>query len=206
MTPDVVTNVKIDKKALFQHANAASGKQRRQELFDQLYKKFSDGRDAIQKMEADFYQVRKNRLAETGSWLETVDQYRSWTDYDTDSNHVLVLTGRSGSGKTFLASAILEKMKSQYGYATGNLRRIFVASNRFSKNAKSLRDNALDGAAKESLRIIALQLANKDFEYLKKIVRPFGVQRHYGFTRPKHQRFSERDAPFFKGYEIRASV
>ena len=143
-------------------AEAASDREKQRELLEQACRTLSIDPDTPQTMERDLDQTRKDILPNTGSWLEDLDLFKSWINLESQSNVQLLLSGSPGSGKSFLACAIADKMKSRISNTSSNLGRVLTAFCPFKKNEKSSRDGV-----KESVKSMAAQMAYQDLPYLK---------------------------------------
>ncbi|KAJ8057801.1 hypothetical protein OCU04_008663 [Sclerotinia nivalis] len=58
------------------------------------------------KHQENFYQTRKKRHINTATWLFSTPEFIKWKDSETPS--VFILTGKLGSGKTVLASSVID--------------------------------------------------------------------------------------------------
>lgn len=65
--------------------------------------------DLVKKSERDLEHMRSGRLAMTGSWLAGLEDYNRWIDFESGTSSILLLTGDTGSGKSRLAYAILDR-------------------------------------------------------------------------------------------------
>ncbi|CAF9936907.1 MAG: hypothetical protein HETSPECPRED_010494 [Heterodermia speciosa] len=130
-----------------------------QDLFKALCKKLSVDCDTIQNSYTKtFDQIRSDSLPNTGGWLKDVEAYKKWIDLKSEIETPLLLTGSNGSGKSYLAFAVLDELKS-------NPTRVLVAFYRFVKENNEMLSR--DGNVKEALKIMAAQIADKNIAFSK---------------------------------------
>ena len=164
-THDDVRTVKAGTEVLVNDVIDRSSTKRHQEHFDLICRKLPDALETIQKFEKEFDQIRSDSLQDTGSWLEGIDVYKQWTDFESGVGSLLLLGGSNGCGKSNLAFAILDSLKSRHSIANDGSMRVSLAYYRFTKTEKPSRDVAI----KDALKSIAVQIARRDLVYRKNL-------------------------------------
>lgn len=102
----------------------------------------------------------------TGSWLRDIPEYTIWADPKSDANPLLLLTGDTNSGKSFLVSAIIHGLQSTYGQGTkGSDRTPLLAYHYVPKYTE--KSNHTQRPAETALKCLALQIAEQDNAYAK---------------------------------------
>lgn len=164
-THDDVKTVKAGTEVLVKDAIDRSDLKKHQEYLNRICRKLPYALETIQKLEKEVDQIRTDSLEGTGLWLKEIDVYRHWIDLDPEASHLLVLSGSSGSGKSNLAFAVLDYMKTRHSAASSSATRVSIAHYRFIRNEKQSRDDAV----KDSFRSISAQLASQNFVYSKNL-------------------------------------
>ena len=124
----------------------------------------------------------------TGSWLKDNDSYNRWTDVESETSSLLCLSGRNGSGKSYLALRVLNSFKKRYSpsisehsTADTNPSRVALAFYRFVKQVP--RKDAIG----YSLKCMAAQIAKQSTGYSKKL----------------DSQLKSRDASIFKDMDLK---
>ncbi|KAL9594253.1 MAG: hypothetical protein Q9219_007134 [cf. Caloplaca sp. 3 TL-2023] len=162
---DVLTNVEAGTEVLVQYANASKGQQKQQEQFNHICNKLSVTPESVQKLERESDEIRSRILPHTGLWLERIDLFNRWTQFESDIESHLLLVGKSGAGKSSLAFSILHNLKLRYSTLGRNSMRIYPAFHRFAKMDKPLRDDPI----KYALKSVGAQVAHQDIVYSKRL-------------------------------------
>jgi fungal STAND N-terminal Goodbye domain len=106
-------------------------------------------------------------VPDTGSWLDSIQEYRDWADRETTADPVLFLTGNENSGKSFLTSAIIRKLQTRYGQGDTGGTRTCVAYYFFPKGSEKA-DEKLQ-QVETALKWMSLQIAQDDIVYRKEM-------------------------------------
>lgn len=164
-THDDVRAVKAGTEALLKDANERTSEHKQQEQFIQICKKLSLEPENLQRSEKDLDQMRSDRIQATGDWLKDMDVYQQWIDLKSEIDSPLLLSGSNGTGKSHLAIAILDDLKTRYSNASGSSSRASFAVHRF------VTDERLSGtdAVKKALKAMAAQIAKGDVVFSKRI-------------------------------------
>lgn len=152
-------------EALQKDANDRKGERKQQELLNQAYKKLSIDQESIRDLEKEFNRMRGDCLQSTGDWLRDIDVYRNWSDFESEVDSPLLLSGSNGSGKSHLAVAALDDLERRYSVSGSNSVRMSVAYYQFTSDKKLFHN----GAVKEALKTMAAQIAEKNLVFLKKL-------------------------------------
>lgn len=166
---DAHDDVKIVKDFVVTDANDRCGERNFNEQLSHIRKKLTLPEQPADP-EKDFEEIRNNTLADTGQWLETIDTYKRWIDLECKAHPLLLLSGSTGSGKSHLASAVLENLRAQYRTASSGDMRVSLACYRFLNNEKS-RDciTKLSQRSKSALKLMAWQIAQQNMTYAKNL-------------------------------------
>ena len=164
-THDDVRAVKAGTEVLVNDSIDRNSTKRYQEYLDHISRKLPEASETIQKLEKEFDQIRSDSLPKTGLWLEDIDIYKQWTDLDSKAGSLLLVSGSNGCGKSFLAYAILDYVKSRQSIADNSSIRVSLAYYRFMKTEKPSREVAI----KDALKSIAVQLAKRNLVYRKNL-------------------------------------
>ena len=145
--------------------SATSGKEKQRERFENICKKLSVLNATLQASNKAFQQIVEKVEHDTGDWLKELSEYTKWLDFDAKADHLLFFGGPNGCGKSYLAHAVMDKIRT--GKHTGQAASIKVlcASYRFDKDERRSRDNAI----REAFRSIAVQIAQQDEVYSTKL-------------------------------------
>ncbi|KAL2811754.1 hypothetical protein BJX63DRAFT_422150 [Aspergillus granulosus] len=104
----------------------------------------------------------KNSVKGSGKWLNDVEEYRQWLDRSSAAEPLLILTGDSGTGKSFLVSAIAQDVKARNSATKAE--RALLGYYSFSIATKTDSDRNRPETAMKS---ICLQMADQDAVYAK---------------------------------------
>ena len=148
-------------EALQKDTTEKNSERNKQEELKKLCSKLSIDFDKI--YSKNFDQIRSNSLSGTGDWLKDCDEYKEWIDLQSEVDTPLLLTGSNGSGKSYLACAVLDELKRRYTVASSNPIRALVAFYRFVPSLVS----SLDGNVKEALKIMVAQIAEQNIAFSK---------------------------------------
>jgi hypothetical protein len=112
-------------------------------------------------------------VEKSGNWIEDIDEYKSWADLDSKDNSLLFLSGGVHSGKTYLVSAIVQKLQSYHRKLIDIPTRTSIAYYYFPQRDKKpdidgIRDSQLPVTAIKSM---AIQIAKQNTVYAKEMVR-----------------------------------
>ena len=138
--------------------SATSEKEKQRKLFEQICNKLSLQQSSLQASNKTFQQIVQDLAQNTGDWLMSCPAYTDWLDFDSKSDQVLFLGGPPGSGKSYLAHAVMDQVKTGNYTGRPNSTRISYASYRFEKDERRSRDSAI----REAFRSIAAQIAQQD--------------------------------------------
>lgn len=110
-THDDVRAVKTGQDVLIQAVNERTTAKDLDDQMEQITKNLGVSLSTAFKTKDDLEQLRRDSLEGTGSWLDHVDLYADWINLASEANPVLLLSGPTGCGKSYLVSAILEQLK-----------------------------------------------------------------------------------------------
>ncbi|KAL9618619.1 MAG: hypothetical protein Q9160_006660 [Pyrenula sp. 1 TL-2023] len=160
-THDDVKAVKTGQDILIQAVNEQTNAKDLEDKVDQISKSPGVSLPTAMKTKDDLEQLRRDSLEGTGSWLEHVDLYTDWINLASEANPVLLLSGPTGCGKSYLASAILEQLK--YAPQKRSMR-VSIACYSFGKSEKSSLSitNKDAKASIVALKYMAVQLAKSN--------------------------------------------
>ncbi|KAL8691994.1 MAG: hypothetical protein Q9218_002886 [Villophora microphyllina] len=150
---------------LAKYATASNNQKEQQDRIEQICKTLSVEATAIDELVKKSLQIQISSQEYTGSWLEDIDVYKSWTDLESKCDPTLWLCGDSGTGKSHLAFTIINGFMKRYSSANSKSMRVSAAFYRYVRNDKRPRDDII----KYSLRCIAAQLAKQNTVYMKKL-------------------------------------
>ncbi|KAL4969439.1 uncharacterized protein BDV14DRAFT_196251 [Aspergillus stella-maris] len=147
------------------------------ELVDGERKRVTDGirKDNISKIKSKLTQkdeqIKSNvdalhtmwqgSVKDSCQWLREVEAYNQWMDRTSTADSLLVITGPSGSGKSFLLSAIAREINLLPGP-----KRVLTGYHSFSVGAK---DNTDKRRPETAIKSICVQMAEKDEAYAKSV-------------------------------------
>lgn len=141
--------------------SATSGKEKQRERNERICKKLSVPHTTSQASNKAFQQIVEKIEPNTGDWLEQCGAYKDWLDFDSKAGQVLFIGGPNGCGKSYLAHAIMDKVKTGNHTGKATSTRVSYALYRFEKDERRPRDNAI----REAFRSIAAQVAQQDEIY-----------------------------------------
>jgi hypothetical protein len=105
-------------------------------------------------------------VQDSGKWLNEIDAYKQWMDRSSAAEPLLVLTGETGTGKSFLVSAIAHEIKSANSATRGE--RSLVGYYSFSMAEKRDRDGDRQ-RPEAAVKSICVQLAEQDSVYARRV-------------------------------------
>jgi hypothetical protein len=115
-------------------------------------------------------QMTEQRVEGSGDWLKENSIYRSWLDYKSSTNPILLLHGNSGTGKSFLSSYIASQLKSPTS-SDGVIPSVayynFPDEDNKDKRNEEIINNPHSPAT--ALKSMALQLAYEDETFAAKL-------------------------------------
>ena len=108
-------------------------------------------------------------MKNSGEWMFNLPEYQAWADRKPEANPLLLVTGEPNTGKTFLSSAIVHQLQSSRGKGTQTSTRTPLAAYHFfaKKTEKNPENPRPVGTA---LKCLALQIADRDPKYQKKLL------------------------------------
>jgi hypothetical protein len=117
------------------------------------------------------YHLSKDKLESWSClWLQSDPEYQTWSDFTTDSNPVLVLSGEEGCGKSYTFTAMVRDLRKRYPQHRDDTSRTSVAfcylARRGKKDAQSSKRTP---SVKDVVREWALQCIKRDALYRKSI-------------------------------------
>ena len=160
-----IAATRFDLRTLQKDAEDRKGERKQQDLFVQACKKLLIDQESIRKLGGTFDQMRDDCLPYTGDWLGDIEEYKSWSDLESEVDTPLLLSGSNGSGKSHLAVAALDDLKRRYSSAGSSAFRLSVAYYQFTSDTKM----SHTGAVKEALRTMAAQIAEKNLVFSKNL-------------------------------------
>ncbi|KAL9102531.1 MAG: hypothetical protein Q9163_002340 [Psora crenata] len=161
-----VKDVKADTGFLVKTWTAKTNMKKAHERWENILEKLSLSQKSFDKLKKDFEQMDNAPLPFTGSWIESIDVYKSWIDLESRIRPLLFLRGPNGCGKSFLINAIWRTLKDQYGSTTGDSKRLPLAYHRFvEKDQKPSQDSGIS----QALRSVAAQVAEQSEVYRTKL-------------------------------------
>lgn len=78
-----------------------------------IQKKLLISNDTAQVSKTVCNELWTNSVQRTGSWVREIPAYMNWADATSDANPLLLLTGDTNSGKSFLVSAMIHELQSK---------------------------------------------------------------------------------------------
>jgi hypothetical protein len=124
--------------------------------------------------EKTFQKLSTDSAEESGSWIQEIDEYKAWIDLDSNSDALLLLSGREKSGKSYLISAIVQELKSRQRQSISTPVRMSIAYYYFperddkAEKAGALQDTQLRNPA-TALKSMAIQIAKHNANYAKEM-------------------------------------
>ncbi len=105
----------------------------------------------------------------SGDWMHEIQQYQDWADRKPEADPLLLITGDTNTGKSFLSSVIIHQLRSSRSSTLpAAVRTPLIAYHFFPKKTeKSTKD---ENPAETALKCLAVQLAASDPAYAKKLL------------------------------------
>ena len=175
-TLDVVKATRDDvlsMKKLVVEADRSSNEKKKEEQFEECCKMLSISSGYLRDMETDYYNDYQAKVMnETGSWLAEVDIYQRWTGAGVGDHLQLLLSGPRGSGKSFLASSILNTMQTRRAVDAKEQDPLSVAFHDFAKvrKTKEAAKEAAKDPVKDSFKFLAAQLFKSNVVYSRNLL------------------------------------
>ena len=166
-TGQQITIIETGVKALVEAEGSRKSDAMRWEQFDKIKARLGVADDATNNPKAVYENMLKRSVPETGQWLGSNSAYTNWADKRCSSTGAtLHLTGAPSTGKSFVVSAIISRLKSEHS-SPGSPDRSLVAYYFFSPVLTNKNDNEKGPTAESALKWICLQLAEQDAAYTK---------------------------------------
>jgi hypothetical protein len=141
---------------------------------ERLMKMLSIKPEAAQASEKTFQEISADSVDESGSWIRGIDEYRDWADLDSKSDPLFLLSGDEKSGKSYLMSAIVHELKSQYRGSVNNPTRTSIAYYYFPTRDKKVERDSVGQDSQlptTALKSMAIQIAKQNINYAKEMVK-----------------------------------
>lgn len=122
--------------------------------------------------QSDAYEeLRRTRVTSTGSWLGKDQRYLDWQSLVTPVNPVLCLLGRKDTGKTFVASRVIDDFTTEADTDTRAAIAYYFFGDREDRRNGTDDASAVDGprAIAEALKCIAYQFARSNPKYAQEL-------------------------------------
>ncbi|KAL4790459.1 hypothetical protein BDV19DRAFT_394033 [Aspergillus venezuelensis] len=131
----------------------------RKDIISKIKSKLTQKDEQIKSTVDSLHAMWQGSLKDSCQWLKEVEAYNQWIDRTSTADSLLVITGPSGSGKSFLLSAIAREINLLPGP-----KRVLTGYHSFSVGAKDNKDKRRPETAVKS---ICVQMADKDEAYAK---------------------------------------
>ena len=135
--------------------------QLKKDQLSKILKKLAVKDEAIQADKTIFNESWSQSIEGSGSWLRDQSQYTDWLDAKTDAKPLLLLTGDTNSGKSFLATTIIHALHDKYG-EKGSVR-TSIAYHFFPRWSEKIGQDPRP--AETALKCLALQVAEQNAVY-----------------------------------------
>ncbi|KAF1969307.1 hypothetical protein BU23DRAFT_477557 [Bimuria novae-zelandiae CBS 107.79] len=121
------------------------------------------------------YQWYYDKLdSDSCSWLKTDTLYQSWSNAKEDKTPLLLLQGEEGCGKSYILTAIIRDLRTQYPQNQDGVARISVGYCYLTRGGKKNGEGPKgERSIRDALREWAWQVINKDVFYRKNIQATF---------------------------------
>jgi hypothetical protein len=143
----------------------------RAERLKSIQDKFAipNANDTIQASKTICTKLWTESFKTTGSWLANIPAFEGWADAKSDKSPLLIITGDTASGKSYLVSTIIHKLQSVYSLETRGTERAPLVAYHFFPNNTTEKSGHNQRLAETALKCLALQLANQDDTYARDI-------------------------------------
>jgi len=132
---------------------------------EKIAKKLPVRKETAQVSDTRCIEAWDDSVQKTGDWLRKNEDYISWADRHADSNPLLLLTGDTNTGKSYLVSAIVHDLQAAAG---PNSPKMALAYYFFPKWAEKAAKAGQDQRpAETALKCMSLQIGEGDATYAK---------------------------------------
>ena len=127
-----------------------------------IAKKLSVAKESVQEAKVALQAMKDNFLEGSSQWLLGHPDYKEWITPDADSIPLLLLSGDSKTGKSFLVASVDEDLRKINAD-------VAIAYHAFTgRDVKSAKDKNKDDVL-SALKLMALQLASQNKTYAKEM-------------------------------------
>jgi len=161
-------------EAIIEVLNTAEGTKKSEQTAKENQKTIRDkllgSTDVAQKSTTTCTECWVASMKNSGEWMDNVPKYQDWVSRKPDADPLLLITGDSNTGKSFLSSVIVHRLhSSRTSGPQTSTRAPLVAYHFFPKKTEKSPQNP-PPPSQMALKCLAVQIAAQDPTYEKKLL------------------------------------